>query len=152
MENINIILSILSFLILAATLCLAIFTFINNKDALKLQKEVNKYNIENEQNKRIEERKAKFECILESYTRDAKKLRITNVGHSEARNVKVEIEEIPEINISNFSYEYPLINSNNSETITINFIMGNSKCFSVKTTWEDDFKKLNETTQTIQLD
>lgn len=144
--------SIIALITSSLALILSVYTYLKHDRIIKAQsREINQYQLEKIDIEKVELKKALVEANVMK-ERGKRTIHIYNKGKCVARNVEVFIPESNHYMV--FSNPCPInINPQNSISVLLSAISeGCPNKIDISFKWEDDFNKMNEATQTIQLD
>lgn len=142
---------VISIIISIAALSFSIFTYLKNERKLnEQQEEINDYNLKEYKKKEELDKMAKIEATVHDVPNGIKKIRIQNSGRAMARNVKIKIPE----DLRKYVHENPFpldIKPQLSNDISLLIWKRIPNQVILEFEWEDEKRKDNKKTQTIQL-
>ncbi|MBQ5174505.1 hypothetical protein C6378_03750 [Acinetobacter pittii] len=140
---------IIALLALIFSIIGGIFTFINSLKQNKInnqQETINKYILEREEQNHALEKKAQLHLSIINFGKD-KKLRISNIGKNDARNIFIEFQE-NQAHVFSFSDDlFPIeLKPMGKIDIVMSQYIGCPTKYNITAQWDDDFKEENKET------
>lgn len=139
-------------LALFVSMIVALFTIKNYREQSRIliqQERLNELLLKKENQNELEEKCARFHVAIVKIG-NSSKLRVSNIGKNEARNVSISFDNLHE---NYFVYEdnlFPLdLKSNCKFEILLSLGWGSPSKFKVYISWDDDFKTSNNESFTI---
>lgn len=152
MNTISVVVSII-------TLAFSIFVYFTHKKKLDLQqteineqqKILNDYGILKIKNEEIDRKKAYIKAEVIRSGRSAIII-VSNIGKSEARNVKCNITELDQLrSIRSMSFPADLMIPGDKREIKTPIIMGMPSVINIECSWDEEYKESNISKQQLQL-